>query len=303
MCALNVIRFILVSKKYWILRVALINSVKNTDASKRKRTQAAWRGLSTPNCRILLTFFFVFVGLCFRTAQAENCSLDQATERVQVEHVIDGDTVRLVDGRRVRFSAVNAPELARNFHPAQPFADEAKALIETLIAPSNTVLLRHETQKKDRYSRVLAHIFNKNGLNLQSELLARGLAAHSVEPPNLWQNSCYQSIDHQARASRTGIWQTNRFGTVIADNIMQPLGGFYRITGKVQRIDTTDKNTLIKLTDRVYFRISQRDMKYFSALSANQLRGRQVTAQGWASHDKVNTYLRLRHPSALSLTQ
>ena len=57
------------------------------------------------------------------------CPAQQRLESVQVERVIDGDTVVLGDGRHVRIIGVNTPEMNwRKYNPdgvPQPYAREA----------------------------------------------------------------------------------------------------------------------------------------------------------------------------------
>jgi len=45
-----------------------------------------------------------------RAGVADNCAAGQTSERVRVIHVYDGDTVKLADGRRLRFIGINTPE-------------------------------------------------------------------------------------------------------------------------------------------------------------------------------------------------
>ncbi|MGD2038075.1 MAG: hypothetical protein PVH28_09340, partial [Desulfobacterales bacterium] len=44
----------------------------------------------------------------------------------RVKWVIDGDTVVLVDGQKVRYIGINAPELAHEDHKAEPYGNASK---------------------------------------------------------------------------------------------------------------------------------------------------------------------------------
>ena len=59
-------------------------------------------------------------------AAAPPCAPDRIDARVSVTHVVDGDTVKLADGRTLRFIGVDTPEIGHEGRPSQPFAAEAR---------------------------------------------------------------------------------------------------------------------------------------------------------------------------------
>ena len=44
----------------------------------------------------------------------------------RVKWIVDGDTIVLAKGLKVRYIGINAPELAREDHVAEPYGEEAK---------------------------------------------------------------------------------------------------------------------------------------------------------------------------------
>ena len=75
------------------------------------------------------------------------CPAPQGLELQRVAQVIDGDTLRLDDGRSVRMIGLNTPERGRKGRSAEPFAEQAtrnlRALVEVLDAHARqTPLLR-----------------------------------------------------------------------------------------------------------------------------------------------------------------
>ena len=76
---------------------------------------------------------------------------------VSVAKVVDGDTLRLVDGRSVRLIGINTPELGRDGRKAEPFAVAAQRRLRALVEASNgRVGLVPGRESKDRYGRTLA---------------------------------------------------------------------------------------------------------------------------------------------------
>ena len=122
----------------------------------------------------LVGAFFVFA--IFSLQAQALCSVSDPLSRVAVAKVIDGDTLRLVDGRSVRLIGLNAPEMGRKDRGAEPFAEAARRRLQVLISASDgRVGLRLGQEVKDHYGRVLAHAFDERGENLEAALLAEGL--------------------------------------------------------------------------------------------------------------------------------
>lgn len=68
---------------------------------------------------------FFMAAICAMPAQAF-CPLPVKPQQVAVRQVLDGDTVRLGDGRSVRLIGINAPELGRKGRPSEPYAEAAR---------------------------------------------------------------------------------------------------------------------------------------------------------------------------------
>ena len=67
---------------------------------------------------ITLTFAFLIILLFQQTSLADTWN--------RVKLVVDGDTLILSNGQKVRYIGINAPELARDDHEAEPYGDAAK---------------------------------------------------------------------------------------------------------------------------------------------------------------------------------
>jgi micrococcal nuclease len=79
----------------------------------------------------------------------------------KVRWVVDGDTIILNDGRRVRYIGIDAPETGYKERKAEPFANEARAYNVKLVARKQ-VRLEFDIDRKDDYGRLLAYVFIKN---------------------------------------------------------------------------------------------------------------------------------------------
>ncbi len=117
----------------------------------------------------------------------------------RIRHVIDGDTVVLEDGRRVRYIGINTPERG------QPYFAEATAYNRRLTE-GRRVKLEEDDVREDGYKRLLAYVYVDGGM-VNAQLIEAGLAHLLVIPPNLKHYDRLLELERRARAAQRGIWQ------------------------------------------------------------------------------------------------
>lgn len=117
----------------------------------------------------------------------------------QVKSVIDGDTLSLTTGEKIRLIGINAPE------SGQPYFDKAKNLIEDLIQ-GKTVDIEYDTMKEDQYLRTLAYVY-LNDIFINKELVRQGLAVVETIPPNVAHTNELVEAQKEAREKCAGIWE------------------------------------------------------------------------------------------------
>ncbi|WP_226703466.1 thermonuclease family protein [Microbulbifer elongatus] len=206
-----------------------------------------------------------------------DCVLGPADELVALKKVVDGDTLRLKDGRRVRLIGVNTPELAHGKHPAQPLAEEAKEFTERFLAGGDLELV-YDRDRHDDHGRVLAHVYNHRGDSLESALLSAGLAFHIAIAPNFALAECLASREDQAREHHRGVWAPGVWPTLAADRVRPGDGGFVVLTGTVKK---TDRNRYLwlELDGPVAVRLDpERD---YGHRNGRNWQGRKIVVKGW----------------------
>lgn len=118
-----------------------------------------------------------------------------------VLRVVDGDTLDLGDGTRVRILGIDAPETGDT--PECGGAQAAEFLDGMLTG--RRVALSFDTACFDRYGRLLAHVrFGDESAGLA--LLDRGLACPAFVPPNLAHREAFERAAQVARARGLGLW-------------------------------------------------------------------------------------------------
>jgi endonuclease YncB( thermonuclease family) len=101
-----------------------------------------------------------------------------------VVQVVDGDTVVLAGGIKVRVLGIDAPEMEKDGHPADFLAHKAKATLAELTL-DRTVGLEYDRLRYDHYGRLLAYLWLSDHTLVNAELVRRGLARVYFIAPNL----------------------------------------------------------------------------------------------------------------------
>jgi endonuclease YncB( thermonuclease family) len=235
-------------------------------------------------------------------AVADDCLPFQADEWVRVAHVYDGDTVKLIDGRKVRFIGINTPEIGYGDQSSEPLAREARKALKQLLEKSDEIALRYDAEKEDRYHRLLAHVYLKDQTSVQQVLLEKGLAVAIAISPNIMNQSCYYAAEAVARNVGLGLWQQPRYQGIAATALSRDASGFYIIKGRVERIGESKKSLWLNLPARVAARIDKQDLLHFKdIIDVHTLKGRLVKLRGWLYQRRGELQMRIYHPSALEL--
>ncbi|MBI3773213.1 MAG: thermonuclease family protein [Gammaproteobacteria bacterium] len=234
-------------------------------------------------------------------AAATVCAPYLVDEWVEVDHVHDGDTFKLVDGRSVRLIGVNTPELERQGKPAERFGDEARVSLTKMLAENPQVGLRYDQERRDRYGRTLAHVYLPDRRTVEERLLADGLGAAIVVPPNDLNLDCYHAAEQTARAEKKGIWSLPRYrGLATTDPKLGP--GFQVIEGKVERVSNRKRDMYLEFPGSVVARIESRDLRFFKdKWQPEQLRGKTLRVRGWMSRKEGKLQMRLQHPATVEI--
>ena len=122
----------------------------------------------------------------------------------KVTRVIDGDTVDLESGERVRYLLVNAPETTGGKNEC--YGAEAVEFNRMLVAGKDVALEYDEAECKDRYNRLLAFV-SAGGKEANRGLVENGLACVLYIPPGgMARRTEFEDLASVAKTNRTGLW-------------------------------------------------------------------------------------------------
>ena len=219
-----------------------------------------------------------FVSSIWLSAAQAFCPAPSGLAIVAVQRVVDGDTVRLSDGRSVRMIGLNTPELGKQGHSDEPFALMARKRLEALVADSGgRVGVLSGKQAKDHYGRTLAHLYSVSGANLEAQMLADGLGFQVAVAPNVDLVACQQAAERSARQAGRGLWRQSP--VLKAEQIQR--SGFAVVSGRVSKVQRNRGGIWIELQDSLVLRVAPNLVGQFDNARLQALKGKQIEARGW----------------------
>lgn len=240
-----------------------------------------------------------------RAEASSTCIAQGKLETVVLKQVVDGDTLRLNDGRTVRLIGANTPELGRDGAPDQALADRAKRMAVEWLA-GEKLLLQSGTEAKDHYGRHLAWVFRASDRQMLSEYLVdQGLGWQVTVPPNTLYSDCLKVAEQAARKAARGVWAAQRYPLLRAGALDPTDAGFQRVRGRVSAVTGSRHATWIELDSGVSLRLSHDDARYFEGVDFRAWAGKQLTVRGWLIYRgrQQRGYpphtMHLRHPTML----
>ncbi len=147
----------------------------------------------------LLGLLLLITAAACDSSEGSSCGPTQAV----VARVVDGDTVELEDGSRVRYLMIDTPESTQGKDDC--FGTEATELNRMLVE-GKSVTLRYDAECTDRYDRLLAYI-EVDGREINSLMVERGAACVLHIPPNGADRvDEFEALEDAAREAMVGVW-------------------------------------------------------------------------------------------------
>ena len=218
----------------------------------------------------------------------------------KVAYVIDGDTVILNSGERVRLLGINTPEIAHKKTWGEPLGEEARQELIRLV-DNKTVSIEPGIESRDRYGRLLAHLTSSDGKSIEATLLEQGLAAVVVIPPNVDHLPEFTRVEEQARKAKRGLWGLPYFEPRSADALNDSDQGFRRVRGRVVRVASTKKSISLQLSDRFSITIHRQEWERYWQGHPEQYLHQWVTVRGWLISSGRGWRVNIGHPAMLHL--
>lgn len=211
--------------------------------------------------RLVFILFFLLIG-CFSAVSSTEY------KNILVTEVVDGDTVRLVNDKLLRYIGIDTPELrikknGKFVYMPQPFGKEAKALNQKLVEGKH-VRVEFDVQKLDKYNRLLGYCF-VNDLFVNQEMLNQGVAVLYTYPPNVRYTDDFFQAQKTAQENKQGLWGS--YEEISPEQAKDYVNQVRTVVGKVLSTYQSKKCVYLNFgrdykTDFTVV-IFRRDLKYF----------------------------------------
>ena len=125
--------------------------------------------------------------------------------------IVDGDTIVLANGDRLRYIGIDTPETKHPQKPVEFFGREASAFNHGLVA-DKTITVEFDISQRDRYGRLLGYVY-VGDIFVNAELIAQGYARTLTYPPDVRYAELFSYLQTAAREARRGLWADEKTGT------------------------------------------------------------------------------------------
>ena len=130
-------------------------------------------------------------------------SAENEIQFATVTFVVDGDTVELDTGERVRLIGIDAPG------QDAPFYAEARNKLSELVLKKQ-VRMEKDVSNRDRFKRLLRYLYiGDTFVNL--EMVRQGYASALRYPPNVKYSRQFLDAEKEARRKQLGMWSPHAY--------------------------------------------------------------------------------------------
>lgn len=165
-------------------------------------------------------------------AATSSAPIPQNLQEAKVSKVIDGDTIELESGQRVRYIGIDTPETVDPRKPVQCFGKEASNKNKELV-DGKSVLLEKDVSKTDKYGRLLRYVYIDDTF-INDYLVREGFAHASTFPPDVKYQDKFLTSQHLAQSESKGLWSScGSSQTSVSNQITQSPSADCNIKGNI----------------------------------------------------------------------
>ncbi len=130
---------------------------------------------------------------------------DKTDETFVVTRVVDGDTIEIDTGQKVRLIGVNSPESVDPRKTVQCFGKEASAYTKSRLLNQNVRLIK-DVSETDHFGRLLRYVYRGDEL-FNNTLVLEGYAFATSYPPDIAHQREFQTSQRTAEFNNKGLWK------------------------------------------------------------------------------------------------
>lgn len=131
--------------------------------------------------------------------EIEEVETESTTDYYKVTYIVDGDTLDIDTGKRVRLICIDTPEKGEYYY------SEAKEYLSSLTLNQEVELIK-DISETDRYDRLLRYIYLEDGSFVNEMLVENGYAKAYPYSPDTTLCPQIQNAEDRAKSNNLGIW-------------------------------------------------------------------------------------------------
>lgn len=132
----------------------------------------------------------------------------ESTQTAKIIEVVDGDTVLLDNGERLRYIGIDTPETKHPRRGIECFGKKSSEKNADLVL-GKTVRLEKDVSERDRYSRLLRFVYlptEQGELFVNDYLVRQGYARAVTYPPDVTYTARFREAQKEAQNNSRGLW-------------------------------------------------------------------------------------------------
>jgi len=180
------------------------------------------RGDDMEYIRLLLIFLLLLSSCIIEVVEVDEAPSEQA----YVSRVVDGDTVVLESGEKVRFVGINTPEKWEYYY------GEATQGLRDLVE-NKSVILTRDVSDRDKYNRILRYVYLEDGTFVNARMVEQGFARAYYYPPDTRHYDYFVELETVAKEKNLGIWNLSGLERIVQEQYPQGCNYVASKTGEV----------------------------------------------------------------------
>ncbi|NTU73171.1 thermonuclease family protein [Candidatus Roizmanbacteria bacterium] len=139
-----------------------------------------------------------------------------AVQTTRVTRIVDGDTIEIESGQKVRYIGIDTPELHHPTKGVQCYGQVASDKNKELVL-NKTVRLEKDVSENDKYGRLLRYVYvidpnnpqgaTSGGMFVNEYLVKEGYAHAATFPPDVKYSEHFIQLERGAREQMKGLWK------------------------------------------------------------------------------------------------
>lgn len=130
----------------------------------------------------------------------------KAKDTIKVTKVVDGDTIELEGGQKVRYIGIDTPETVDPNKKVQCYGKEASDKNKSLVEGKEVKLVK-DVSETDKYGRLLRYVYVGDTF-VNDYLVRQGYANASSYPPDVKYQDQFTKAEKEARDNNRGLWNS-----------------------------------------------------------------------------------------------